>query len=138
MINRNSIPRNHYQAILLDIHPHMIYNTSVMEDTIDKRFRMACLFDLYGQMLTEKQRESLQSYYSEDYSLSEIASHMGVSRQAAFDLIKRTEKLLEEYEEALKLYERYSQNLKLLKNLKTLCAQNAPALELIEQLEENL
>ncbi|NLW70883.1 MAG: YlxM family DNA-binding protein [Eubacteriaceae bacterium] len=116
----------------------MIYNTSVMEDTIDKRFRMACLFDLYGQMLTEKQRESLQSYYSEDYSLSEIASHMGVSRQAAFDLIKRTEKLLEEYEEALKLYERYSQNLKLLKNLKTLCAQNAPALELIEQLEENL
>ena len=49
----------------------------------------------------------MELYYREDYSLSEIADESNVSRQAVYDNIKRTEQLLESYEEKLHLYEKF-------------------------------
>ena len=62
-------------------------------------FEMALLFDYYGGMLTEKQREYIDMRYNQDLSLSEIAQLQGVSRQAVFDNLTRTEALLRRMEE---------------------------------------
>lgn len=60
---------------------------------------MAMLFDLFGGLLTEKQRECFELYYHQDLSLSEIAQNSGITRQGARDLIHRAEVTLLETEE---------------------------------------
>jgi len=72
---------------------------------VDKLARMALLYDFYSSLLTPKQRESLDLYYQQDFSLGEIAEESGISRQAVHDLLKRTEKILLEYEKKLGLVE---------------------------------
>ncbi len=62
-------------------------------------FEIILLFDTYGEMLTEKQREYLDMRYNQDMSLGEIATVQGVSRQAVFDNLSRTEALLHKMEE---------------------------------------
>jgi uncharacterized protein len=69
--------------------------------------RAAMLYDFYGQLLTDKQREFWELYYHQDLSLGEIAEEYGVSRQAVFDLLKRTEKILIDYEAKLVLVSKY-------------------------------
>lgn len=69
---------------------------------------MAMLFDFYGKLLTEKQREMLAFYYEQDLSLGEIAEEFNVSRQAIHDVIKRSEKILEQYEEKLGLVNKFN------------------------------
>ncbi|WP_132242663.1 YlxM family DNA-binding protein [Marinisporobacter balticus] len=73
----------------------------------DKILQMSLLYDFYGQLLTKKQQEVLQLYYGYDLSLGEISEQLGVSRQAIYDTIKRTEKLLFEYEEKLGLMHKF-------------------------------
>lgn len=63
--------------------------------------RMTLLYDYYGELLTEKQRQLFDLYYNQDYSLSEIASEAGISRQGVHDTLARAEDLLEGYERAL-------------------------------------
>jgi len=60
---------------------------------------MSLLFDYYGSMLTEKQRQCFDMRYNQDLSLGEIAQDMGVSRQAVCDNLRRTEALLRKMEE---------------------------------------
>ena len=60
---------------------------------------MALLFDTYGGMLTDKQRDCFDMRYNQDLSLGEIAEMMGVSRQAVNDSLKKTEALLRRMEE---------------------------------------
>jgi len=74
---------------------------------IEKLARMAMLFDFYGPLLTEKQRQMVALYYDDDLSLTEIAQEYGISRQAIYDLLKRTEAILEDYESKLGLVEKY-------------------------------
>ena len=57
------------------------------------------LLDLYGELLTEKQRECFDLHYNEDLSLSEIAEQSGISRQGVWDNIRRAEATLRELEE---------------------------------------
>lgn len=64
---------------------------------------MNTLFEFYDILLTKKQKGYLSLYYADDYSLGEIADEFGVSRQAIYDNIKRTEKILQDYEEKLHL-----------------------------------
>src|SRR5699024_6524178 len=75
------------------------------------------LFDFYQTLLTPKQRTYMDMYYLEDYSLGEIAEHFKVSRQAIYDNIKRTEIMLEEYEQSLQLYENFQKRLELIEQL---------------------
>ena len=60
---------------------------------------MALLFDYYGGMLTDKQRDCFDMRYNQDLSLGEIAEELGVSRQAVNDNLTRTEALLRRMEE---------------------------------------
>ena len=60
---------------------------------------MALLLDYYGGLLTDKQRECFDMRYNQDLSLSEIGEAQGVSRQAVFDNLTRTEALLRRREE---------------------------------------
>lgn len=70
---------------------------------MNKNLAMSDLLDLYGQLLTEKQRDMLELYYNDDLSLAEIAEHYEISRQGVHDSIKRGEESLEEYERVLGL-----------------------------------
>ncbi len=63
------------------------------------------LLDFYGELLTERQRYCMEQYYEGDMSLTEIADHIGVSRQAVHDNITRATAVLCEYEEKLHLIE---------------------------------
>ncbi len=70
---------------------------------------MGVLLDFYSGLLTDKQAYSLELYYNQDFSLSEIAENMNVTRQGARDSIKRGEKQLEEFEKKLHLCEKFGE-----------------------------
>ena len=76
---------------------------------LEKIIGMALLSDFYGPLLTEKQRQALSLFYDEDYSLSEIAAECACTRQAAHELIKRSEALLADYEQKLGLVAKHQQ-----------------------------
>jgi uncharacterized protein len=80
---------------------------------------MNYLFDFYQSLLTPKQRSYMALYYLDDYSLGEIAEEYNVSRQAVYDNIKRTEAMLEEYENKLRLFEKFQQRQQILKQIKS-------------------
>ena len=68
---------------------------------------MTLLFDYYGGMLTEKQRDCFDMRYNQDLSLGEIAEELGVSRQAVNDNLTRTEAALRRMEENIGCVKRY-------------------------------
>ncbi|HQC54264.1 MAG TPA: sigma factor-like helix-turn-helix DNA-binding protein [Clostridia bacterium] len=68
--------------------------------------KIALLNDYYGNLLTKYQSDVVKMYYDQDLSLAEISKICNVSRQAIKDVLKRTEKKLEEYEEKLGLVAR--------------------------------
>lgn len=70
---------------------------------IEKKIEVSVLYDYYQQLLTETQQNIIELYFNYDLSLSEIAEEIKISRQAVYDHIKRTEKLLYEYERKLQL-----------------------------------
>jgi predicted DNA-binding protein YlxM (UPF0122 family) len=72
-------------------------------DTLQARSRYLALFDRYGALLTDHQREVLDLYLRSDWSLAEIADHQGTSRAAVHDLVRRSTRSLEEYERRLGL-----------------------------------
>jgi len=65
------------------------------------------LYDFYGELLTDHQKEVYEDFVYNDYSVSEIAESYNISRQAASDLLKRCGKILEGYEAKLGLVERF-------------------------------
>jgi predicted DNA-binding protein YlxM (UPF0122 family) len=74
---------------------------------MDPLTRRLLLFDFYGGLLTERQREVYDLYYQKDFSLGEIAEMLHVSRAAVHDLLRRTEEGLERYEGILSLLALY-------------------------------
>ena len=74
---------------------------------MDEIGRKALLLDFYGPLLTDKQREIYDYAVGEDMSLGEIAETAGVSRQAVHDMIRRTDRLLADYETKLGLAEKF-------------------------------
>ena len=74
---------------------------------MDKLARQALLYDFYGELLTEHQQNVYEDVVLNDYSLSEVAQDQGISRQGVHDLVKRSTRILEEYEEKLHLVEKF-------------------------------
>ena len=70
---------------------------------MEKFVEQALLYDFYGELLTERQRQVYESGVLEDYSLSEVAEELKISRQGVHDMIKRCNHILEGYEEKLHL-----------------------------------
>lgn len=65
------------------------------------------LYDFYGELLTQHQRQVYEDAVYNDMSLAEIADIQGISRQGVHDLLKRCDKILEDYEQKLHLVERF-------------------------------
>jgi hypothetical protein len=76
----------------------------------EKVFEIGMLYDFYGKLLTPKQRDFIELYCESNYTLSEIAENMGISRQAVHDTIKKVEIILHEYEKNLGLIEKFISN----------------------------
>ena len=108
---------------------------------LEKTTQMNLLYDFYGVMLTEKQREFVELYYLDDLSLAEIAEQFEISRQAVHDNIRRAGAQLLDLESKLHLVERFERRreiggrvLSLLESLPD--AQGQPAAELVRELIE--
>ena len=75
---------------------------------MEKIVAQGLLYDFYGELLTDHQKKIYEDFVYHDLSLSEIAEEYQISRQAAFDLIKRCDQTLQGYEEKLKLITRFT------------------------------
>ena len=78
----------------------------------NQAYRMAMLFDFYGDLLTDRQKEFYDLYYNEDLSLAEIAENYGISRQGVRDVIVRAEAAMTEIEDKTHLIRRFYQSQK--------------------------
>jgi predicted DNA-binding protein YlxM (UPF0122 family) len=72
-------------------------------DTLQARGRSLALYERYGALLTEHQREVVDLYLRSDWSLAEIAKHQGTSRAAVHDIVRRSTSAMQEYERRLGL-----------------------------------
>lgn len=73
----------------------------------NQTYRMTMLFDFYGELLTQRQREFFDLYYNEDLSLAEIAENEGISRQGVRDVIVRAEAAMQEIEDKTGIIRRF-------------------------------
>ena len=89
----------------------------------DETLHSTMLFDFFGDLLTEKQREYFDLYHNEDLSLSEIAEKAGISRQGVFDIISRAEKSLDELEAKTGIVRKWRENLKELSQAETIARE---------------
>lgn len=109
---------------------------------------LCLLFDFYGEMLTDKQRELFDLYYNEDLSLSEIAEHAGITRQGVRDAVVRAEHTLTALEDKLHLVSRYgkidqhaqalSQEIKMLSHINANYMQNAEIGKILTHMQEHI
>ena len=110
------------------------------KERIEKTNRMNALFEFYSTLLTEKQMNYMELYYADDFSLGEIAEEYEVSRQAVYDNIKRTSKILEDYEKKLHLFSNYIVREQLLEKMKTYVKETYPKdevlLDYVKQIQE--
>lgn len=107
---------------------------------LEKTTRMNYLYDFYQSLLTPKQKSYMSLYYLDDFSLGEIAEEYDISRQAVYDNIKRTEAMLEEYEEKLLLFHKFQERSKLIasikESLKEESAFNKAMIDAVAELEK--
>ena len=72
-----------------------------------QNLEISYLLDFYGDVLTQKQRDVMEQYYNDDFSLAEIAANFGITRQGVRDSIKRGESILLELEQKVGFAARY-------------------------------
>ncbi len=75
---------------------------------MEKIIEQAILYDFYGELLTKRQQKLYEDAVYNDLSMSEIAQEEGISRQGVFDLLKRVNASLEEYERKLQLVHKFN------------------------------
>lgn len=106
-----------------------------------KELKFVMLLDCYGDLLTEHQRSVMELYYCEDLSLAEIGEPMGITRQAVRSLIKRTESILENYEDKLGFAQRLSKMRECFGNISEAagqCSDNALKETLMREVQTGL
>ncbi len=109
---------------------------------MDKLLEITLLYDFYGELLTDKQKSVMELYYLDDLSLHEIAAEHDITRQAVLDMLKRTEKLLNQYEQKLGLVAKYIEQKERLERLtdelKGIIKQNGLDVKRLDALAEEL
>ena len=78
--------------------------------SIEQNLEVSLLLEIYGNLLTQKQQDILSEFYNDNISISEIAQTHDSSRQAVNDLIKRSVKVLQDYEKKLHLLKKLNKN----------------------------
>lgn len=104
---------------------------------MEKIVEQGLLYDFYGELLTEHQRNIYEGVVFNDMSLSEIAEEQGISRQGVHDLVKRCNKILAGYEEKLKLVQKFNQTKMMVEEIKELAGayKRTGDKRLIDQIE---
>ena len=85
---------------------------------IEQVIKISQLYDFYSELLSEKQKQYLNDYYFNDFSLTEISENYDISKQAVSNNIKRTITELGQYEEKLNLIKLNNERLFLLNELR--------------------
>lgn len=86
----------------------------------EKNLKIGYLLDFYGSVLSERKKTTLDHYYNDDLSLSEIAEKMGISRQGVRDIIKKAEDELLFLEERLGLASKFASAEESIENIRVL------------------
>ena len=105
---------------------------------LEQTTKMNLLYDFYHPLLTEKQRLLIEMYYLDDWSLSEIAEHQGVTRQAVFESLKRAGKVLMDLEEKLHLIQKHRQRQQIAERLLAQLEEYADAKAVAEPLIQKM
>lgn len=84
---------------------------------MEQRDYLIILYDFYGELLSDDNKEYFEDYYFDNLSLGEIADNAGISRNAVHKHIKASEAKLMFYEEKLKLYSKDKKLRDLLRNI---------------------
>ncbi len=95
------------------------------EAQVDPWLRQTLLWDFYGELLTERQRRAYGDAIGLDMSLGELAKEVGISRQGVHDLLRRSQRQLEAYEEKLGLVRRFSLLQERARQIEALCQSEA-------------
>ena len=90
---------------------------------MEKIVERTLLYDFYGELLTEHQKQIYEDIVFNDLSFSEVAEERGISRQGAHDLMKRCTHILEEYERKLGLVEKFLKTQEKVKEIHRLTTQ---------------
>ena len=105
-----------------------LYKHKEARGLFEKNLEINYLLDFYGDVLNDRKRTVLEMYYNDDYSLSEIADDIGISRQGVRDIIKKSEDELIYLEEKLGLYKKFKELEKSAEDLiKTIEGSELPA-----------
>lgn len=83
---------------------------------MNKFIEMSLLMDFYGELLSIKQKNVMEYYYYDNFSLGEIAEKINISRQGVYDSIKRSEEMLIEFDNKLELIKKFNDTQELLIN----------------------
>ena len=96
---------------------------------MEKIVRQSLLFDFYGELLTEHQKEIYEDCVMNDMSYTEVAGLYGISRQGVYDMIRRCDKILEGYEEKLMLVDRFERAKEKTEQIKETVSRLAPLMK---------
>ena len=77
------------------------------DDRLREVYELSILYDFYGELLGEHKKKIFEDYVLNDLSLGEIADEAGISRQGVHDVIRRCTRALRDYEEKLRLVQRF-------------------------------
>lgn len=90
---------------------------------VEQIVEQTMLYDFYGELLTEHQKNIYEDVVLNDMSLTEIAQDYGISRQAVHDLVKRINRILDEYESKLHLVEKFERAKVKVKKIRAIAEQ---------------
>lgn len=100
---------------------------------MEKIVRQSMLYDFYGELLTEHKKSVYEDVVNNDMSYSEIARLNNISRQGVYDMVRRCDKILEEYEEKLMLVHKFMKAQEQVQKIKE-CADELKAINSDERL----
>ncbi len=104
---------------------------------MDSIVEKSLLFDFYGELLTDHQKKVYSEYIQNDLSVTEMAGLLGISRQGAHDMIRRCEKILNDYEHRLQLLNHYRKVKKMVAEIQQ-CAKELSECDKREEMDDKI